>query len=132
MFVLDTDVCILALRHEPVITARLASHSPVDINVTTMTEAELRYGALRSRDPVSSSTSMGAFLAPLARLSFDSAAAELHAQLRYDLRRRPIGERDLVIASTALAHGAELVTRNAREFRRVEGLTLHDWATPPR
>lgn len=47
---------------------------------------------------------------PLTRLPFDSPAAERHAQIRHTLLAQPIGERDLVIASTALAHGATLVT----------------------
>lgn len=39
-----------------------------------------------------------------------------------------IGPNDLLIAATALAHGATLVSNNVREFRRVEGLLLEIWA----
>jgi len=39
----------------------------------------------------------------------------------------PIGPNDLVIAATALAHTATLVTHNTREFGRVSGLQLEDW-----
>jgi tRNA(fMet)-specific endonuclease VapC len=44
------------------------------------------------------------------------------------LLAQSIGERDLVIASTALAHGAALVTHNTCEFRRVPGLAVEDWS----
>ena len=40
---------------------------------------------------------------------------------------KPIGPHDALIAATALAHGATLVTRNLREFRRVKGLRVEDW-----
>jgi tRNA(fMet)-specific endonuclease VapC len=39
----------------------------------------------------------------------------------------PIGPNDLVIAATALASRAILVTHNTREFGRVSGLEWEDW-----
>ena len=35
---------------------------------------------------------------------------------------------DLLIAATALAHGAMVVTNNEDEFRRVDGLHVESWA----
>ena len=63
----------------------------------------------------------------LARLPFDSEAAEHHAELCFALRAHPIGERDLIIASIAVAQGLALVTHNVREFSRVPALTVEDW-----
>ncbi len=40
----------------------------------------------------------------------------------------PIGANDLLIACHSLAHGATLVSHNIREFARIEGLTLIEWA----
>ena len=37
------------------------------------------------------------------------------------------GPYDLLIAATALEHGATLVTNNVREFARVPGLMVEDW-----
>lgn len=39
----------------------------------------------------------------------------------------PIGANDLMIAATALAHGAVLITRNVREFERVPNLRYENW-----
>lgn len=38
-----------------------------------------------------------------------------------------IGPIDILIAGTALSHGATLVTHNTGEFERIEGLSLVDW-----
>jgi tRNA(fMet)-specific endonuclease VapC len=40
---------------------------------------------------------------------------------------QPIGPHDLLIAATALRHGAALVTRNVAEFSRVPGLEVVNW-----
>ena len=106
---------------------RLRALSPDDVAVCVVTEAELEYGAMASRDPARSRRSVEAFLAPIARLPFDSAAATHHAEIRFALKSRPIGERDLIIAAVAMTHGATVVTHNAREFRRVKGLPVEDW-----
>jgi tRNA(fMet)-specific endonuclease VapC len=44
---------------------------------------------------------------------------------------RPIGPNDMLIAATARAHDAVLVTANTAEFRRVAGLRLANWEAPP-
>lgn len=54
--------------------------------------------------------------------------------MNVSLRRAgtPIGERDLMIAATALANGHDVLTANVREFERVPGLrvvTLDELAT---
>jgi tRNA(fMet)-specific endonuclease VapC len=37
---------------------------------------------------------------------------------------------DLLIASTALAHGLTLVTHNTQDFTNIPGLNLEDWLAP--
>jgi tRNA(fMet)-specific endonuclease VapC len=62
-------------------------------------------------------------------LPFDDRCAEIAGRIRSDLRAKgtPIGGNDLLIAATALAHDAVLVTHNTRELSRVSGLRLDDW-----
>src|ERR1035437_4084251 len=62
-------------------------------------------------------------------LAFDEAAAKAAAAIRTELERkgRGIGPMDTLIAGTALANSATLVTHNTREFARVRGLRLVDW-----
>lgn len=58
-------------------------------------------------------------------LAYTPAADDLFRQWRSQKVR--IGSNDLRIAAIALAHGATLVTRNARDFTRVPGLALEVW-----
>lgn len=57
-------------------------------------------------------------------LPFDLDAARVHASIWVELARRGamIGAHDLIIAATAVRHDLAIVTRNEREFSRVEGL----------
>ena len=54
-----------------------------------------------------------------------AAAARLRTEL--ESRGQPIGPLDTLIAGTAIACGAILVTRNTREFGWVLGLRIEDW-----
>jgi len=69
-------------------------------------------------------------LKPFEVLPFDHAAAEAYARVRFALERtgRPIGERDLLIASIGVARRLTVVTHNVSEFARVPGLGIVDWA----
>jgi len=98
-----------------------------DVAVSSITVAELWYGAEKSADPERKREAWATVLAPFQVVAFDRNAAEHHARIRYLLRRRPIGERDLLVASIALAYDLTLVTHNAEEFSRVPGLRVEDW-----
>ena len=127
-WLLDTDVCIAILRGHERVLERVRAESPADVAIASMTEAELRYGALRSSDPAAGEARIEALLsAPIEVLPFDRAAAARYAEVRHALRRTPIGNPDLVIASTALANELALVTGNEREFARVPGLVVEKW-----
>ena len=127
-YILDTDTCIFALKQRMGVLRRLLQESPDDVAVSAMTQAELRFGAMKSSQAEKAMTLVEAFLEPLTILAFDSAAACKHAEFRYALRSNPIGERDLVIAAVAGANHLILVTHNAREFARIAALNLEDWA----
>ena len=62
-------------------------------------------------------------------LPFDLQATERAARLRLQLEAmgEKIGPLDTLIAGTALAHDAILVTHNFNEFSRVPGLQVEDW-----
>lgn len=127
---LDTNTCIAFLRgQEPHVRDRLLAHSPVDVKIPAIVEAELLYGALRSLRTVQNEIHVRRFLEPFESIPFDSRAAMAYAQLRRDLEKAgtPIGPNDMIIAAVVLVHGGILVTHNQSEFQRVPGLSMEDW-----
>ena len=72
---------------------------------------------------------LAALLRPMQVLPFDSECAFQAAHIRAELEAAgtPIGPHDTLIAATALRYQATLVTRNAREFSRVQGLQWLNW-----
>jgi tRNA(fMet)-specific endonuclease VapC len=72
---------------------------------------------------------LNAFLQPLVSWPFNDAAAELYADIRYQLEVQgtPISIPDLQIAAITLVNNLTLVTHNTKEFTRVPGLNFVDW-----
>jgi len=60
---------------------------------------------------------------------FDRNAALAAATIRTQLEQKgtPIGSIDVLIAGTAIAVQATLITHNVKEFSRVSGLAIADW-----
>ena len=133
-WLLDTNTCIFAMKGHARVLERLREHDPSELAVSTVTLAELWFGAKKSKKPDATRRLVDAFLAPLAVLAFDRGGASRYADVRHHLEQRgePIGERDQLIACTALAWDRTLVTSNVQEFRRVPSLRIVDWAAVPR
>ena len=127
IWLLDTSMIVAALRRQPAVLRRLAAASPEDIGIPSVAVAELAYGAERSTDSARAGVVWRAFVEPFEVVPFDGAAAVAHGRLRFAMRALPIGDSDLLVATTALALGLAVVTRNAREFRRVPGLAVEEW-----
>ena len=129
IYLLDTNSCVYAIKREPQVLDRLREHSPDDFGVSAITVAELWFGAAKSSRPQQTRSSVNAFLEPLEILPFASEAAGDYAEIRLKLEKagQPIGERDLLIAATAMSRRLTVVTHNVREFSRVSGLKVEDW-----
>jgi len=84
----------------------------------------------RSRYPDRNRIALLEFLLPFALLDFDQAAAVEYGRIRLLLESKgqPIGPMDLLLAAQAKAHDLILVTNNEKEFARIEGLRLENWA----
>lgn len=125
---LDTDSVSFALRGEGGVGARILEHRPSELCLSSITLAELRYGAPRRRSAKLHSL-IDAFVSNVAVLPFDDACADAFGVLAAQLAARgtPIGEFDVLIASHALTVDATLVTNNIRHFARVRDLRVENW-----
>jgi tRNA(fMet)-specific endonuclease VapC len=130
LILLDTNICIYIINTKPPeVLERFNRFRLGEIGLSSVVAAELAYGVAKSGSE-RNRRALEMFLAPLDLLPFDEAAIWAYGELRADLERRgqPIGALDTMIAAHALSLNAVLVTNNTREFSRVAGLQLENWA----
>lgn len=128
--VLDSNVCIGLLKGRDLsLKTHLTALSPREVMLCSVVKGELLYGARRSSRVDANLRRLERFFLQFDTLPFDDNAAEWYGVLRAQLERsgQPIGNNDLMIASTALSAGAVLVTRDEHEFARVPGLRVAAW-----
>jgi len=130
VWLLDTNACIALLNGSSTgLAEQLAQHRPSEMRLCSAVKAELLFGARKSERAADNLRLLDAFFARFASLPFDDSCADPYAKLRQELALAgtPIGPNDMMIAATALASGATLVTHNVREFSRVVGLKVESW-----
>ena len=130
-FLLDTNICVYALKGKQAVLDRLLSHPPTAISVSVITEAELRAGAAKSSAPTKTLRAVENFLRPVQILEFTSEDAIAYGQVRAKLEAAgtPIGPLDTLIGAQAVSRRLTLVTNNEREFCRIAGLDLENWTS---
>jgi len=119
---IDTSALIAHFRRRLHLGNTLSNYR--HLYVSAITVYELEYGARRIGRL--SDWEMFLELFPLHVLSLGLEEARRAAALQAALaaQNRHIGERDVLIAATALVHGLDLVTLNADEFQRVPELRV--------
>ena len=130
MYFLDSCICIDFMRGKlPYGYSLLKKSNPSLFGIPSIVEAELRTGVMKSENIKSNRLALETFLAPFKRISFDANCAMQYAKIRSFLEKEgvKIGPNDTLIAATALAHNAVLVTQNTKGFERVPGLELESW-----
>ena len=129
MFLLDTDTSMHFMRGRPGVLAHFAKHGPGTFFLSAISYHELLYGALHSAAVQRHLGVVAEFVAPITVLPFISASADHSSRVRQELAEsgQAIGPLDTLIAGHALEHQLALVTGNAREFSRVNGLRLENW-----
>jgi tRNA(fMet)-specific endonuclease VapC len=132
-YLLDTNVCIALLNGSSEKVRRRYAQAEPDaaIAISAIVLHELQYGIGKSQLVSRNTRALEAFLQRgIAVLDFDGVAALTAAKIRVDLERKGkrIGEYDTLIAGHALGRNLTLVTANAREFKRVSGLSVEDWS----
>ncbi|MEW6688547.1 MAG: type II toxin-antitoxin system VapC family toxin [Pseudomonadota bacterium] len=129
MYVLDTNVVLDYLRERGKVAANLLAVPPGQIALPAVAAYEIWVGVLGSQNPTRRRAQYEEFLSMVPVLDFDAQIAEKAAELRHAMERKgeAIGPLDTLIAGTALARNASLVTRNVREFGRVPRLDVVNW-----
>ena len=134
IFLLDTNILIYWIKnHPPQLAERIdALDSNDGLAMSFITWAELLQGAEGSRRREATRRQLDRLAQQVPVLYPEGLEICRHyAQQALALKRRgtPIGANDLWSACRALALGARLVSHNTREFARIDGLRLEDWAS---
>ncbi len=124
MYIIDTDVAIEYLRGNSEVVEKIERLQ--DLYITTVTIAELYYGAYASKNPNTHFEGLANFFEKVGFLTLDIGSSRMFGKLKSRLKRagNMIGSFDLLIAAIALLLDFFLITRNTRDFERIEGLKL--------
>ena len=130
-YMLDTNICIYAIKHKPEkVLEELQRHDPSDVCISAVTYAELIHGVEKSAAIEKNRLALSLLLANIEIFDFDAKAADCYGKIRAELEKMgsPIGPLDMMIAGHARSLEFTLVTNNMKEFSRVSGLRLENWA----
>jgi tRNA(fMet)-specific endonuclease VapC len=131
-YLLDTNICIyLRQNRSPEVTERFRQMQHGDAVVSVITYGELLYGAERSQQRTRALESVTRLVSLLPVLPMPGEAAATYGEIRaaLEMQGQLIGGNDLWIAAHAKSSGLILVTNNEREFKRIPGLKLQNWAS---
>lgn len=129
-YMLDTDICIYVINaRPPAVLEAFKAHAAEGLGISAVTAAELFFGVARTGSE-RNLQALRQFLAALEIAPFDDQAAEVFGSLRAWLTAQgtPIGPYDTQIAAHAQSLGLTLVSNNTREYARVPGLRVENWA----
>jgi tRNA(fMet)-specific endonuclease VapC len=130
-YMLDTNICIYIAKHNPpAVRERFAHHAASELAMSVITLGELRFGAEKSQSRERALATINQLAAAIEIMPVPESAGEHYGQIRASLQQQgqPIGNHDLWLASHARAEGWILVTSHEREFIRVDGLPIENWA----
>ena len=129
-FLLDTEVASRLMRAERRSVSGLRRSGAKALSISSVTMAELLYGARLREESPSVMTAVRAFLTRISVHPWDAEAAEAHARIRVAAKRlgRSAGAFDIMIAAHAEALGATLVTSDvAIKNLKIDGLRIVSW-----
>lgn len=130
MILLDTNVIIAFFNGNKAVLERIQAE--IDrITLSTLVIAELDYGAKASQKAKENLKKLDRFIDIVRVVPFDLECAKTFGSIKSKLRMlgKPTGEMDALIAATAMAHKAVLITGNRKHFENIEGLKIEVWPT---
>lgn len=130
MILLDTNTIAAFLNGNELVSKRILE--AVDqIALSALVVAELNYGAKVSSKTKENLERLNRLLEIIRVVPFDIECAKAFGTIKSRLRSisRPTGEMDALIAATAIANNAILVTMNKKHFENIEDLNVEIWPT---
>ncbi len=130
-YLLDTNICIYIINKKPPKVIRKARRfKPGELGISVITLSELLKGVSKSKHRKKNQEALDLFISVFSIVPFEKPDAARYGKIAADLEQKGliIGANDLFIAAHALSRGLILVTNNEREFKRIKGLKVENWA----
>ncbi|MBI2580926.1 type II toxin-antitoxin system VapC family toxin [Candidatus Woesearchaeota archaeon] len=124
MYIVDTDVSIEYMRGNPSAIELLESLD--DLHLTTITIAELFFGAYNSQKAAKNLPTLFNYVQRFSKLTMQLWDAIRFGKIKAELRKKGtmVGDADIINASMALSYGFTLITRNVKDYERIKGLRI--------
>jgi len=129
-YLLDTNICIYFLKGQFEINRRIEEIGEENCYLSEITIAELKYGAESSIQKEKNRKNNEKFLAKFKILPV-FPALDIYAKEKAKLKTigRIVDDFDLLIGATAIHNNLTLVTRNVKDFVRLNEIVIEDWTT---
>ena len=127
-YLLDTNICIFFMRGKYNLDQKLRSVGGSNCYISSITVAELYYGAACSKNPVLEKQRVEMFVSNINVLPIDNCL-EIYADSKAYLRGKGmlIDDFDLLIGATAIANKMVAVTENVKHLGKIPGIELENW-----
>lgn len=129
-YLLDTDIIIYWLNDAiPNIRNKINSIANDEIYISSITVAELYFGAYYSSQVIKNIELLNEFTSEVNILNLDTECGKIFGKIKADLKKegKIINDSDLFIASIAISNKMRLVTNNDKHFKRIEELHVENW-----
>lgn len=127
-YLLDTNICIYFFKGQLAIKEKIKGIGFEKFAISEITLAELIFGAEKSQNIDKNVKVVEDFAERIIILPiFDSIRVYGKEKARLKTKGTIISDLDLFIGATAIVNDMTLVTRNVREFGRMENLKIENW-----
>lgn len=127
-YLLDTNICIHYLKGQFRLKEKIEQVGFHNCAISEITLAELIYGAEKSQQKEKNAKVVDDFADKISIIPvIDSIRIYGKEKARLRLKGKIVGDLDLFIGATAIANQMVMVTRNTREFERLEGINIENW-----
>lgn len=130
MYLLDTNICIFLIKNTfPVLTKRIFATSGNDLFLSSISIAEMEYGASKSQNREKNRKALLDFCIDFNILDFTAEDTEAYGIIRSYLEKEGnvICPYDMQIAAQAMTRNLIVITNNYDEFARIPWIKVEDW-----
>jgi tRNA(fMet)-specific endonuclease VapC len=131
-YMLDTNMCIYLMKHQPQEVARRFAQCYVgDVVMSAISYAELEYGVAAAADPELERANLAALVEDIPVVGFDAAAGAAYGPIRMATRDSRKDQLDKLIAAHAASLHVPVVTNSVKDFARYPGVVTENWLASP-